>query len=80
MTLITWHLFDLVLGIPGPTVGAQCADQGITLNSKELQLAEAGSASLTSMISLYLLAFLLGSATQNLAPAAQNFPLTKDVH
>jgi len=56
------HLFDFILGIPGPTVGVQCADQGITLNSKELLLAEAGSASLPSMISLQLLAFLLGSA------------------
>lgn len=44
--------FDLVLGIPGPAAGVQCADQGITLNSKELLFAEAGSASLTSMILL----------------------------
>lgn len=74
------HLFDLVLGIPGLTAGVQCADQGITLNSKEVLLAEAGSASLTSMISLHLLAFVLGSAMQNLAPAEQNFPLTEDLH
>lgn len=58
----------------------QCADQGITLNSKELLLTEAGSASLTSMISLQLLAFVLGSGMQNLAPEEQNFPLIKDLH
>lgn len=46
------QLFDLLLGIPGPAVGVQCADQGITSNSKELLLTEAGSASVTSMILL----------------------------
>lgn len=80
MTLIMLHFSDLLLGIPEPTVGVQCADQGITLNSKELLLEEAGSASLTSMISLQLLAFVLGSDMQSLAPAEQNFPLTKDLH
>lgn len=60
------HFFDLVLGIPESTVGLQCADQGITFNSKELLLAESGSASLTSMISLELSAFTLTSV---MAPA-----------
>lgn len=54
-----WHLFDLIFGIPRPSVGVQCADQGITLNSKKLLLAEAGSASLTSVISLQLLCLAL---------------------
>lgn len=74
------HFFDLLLGIPEPAVGVQCADQGITLNSKELLLEEAGSASLTSMISLQLLAFVLGSDMQSLAPTEQTVPLTKDLH
>lgn len=68
----SWH--------PKPTVGVQCADQGITLNWKELLLEEAGSASLTSMISLQLLAIVLGSDMQSLAPAEKNVPLTKDLH
>lgn len=80
MTLIMLHFFDLLLDIPEPAVGVQCADQGITLNAKELLLEEAGSASLTSMISLQLFAFVLGSDMQSLAPAEQNFPLTKDLH
>lgn len=73
------HFFDL-LGIPEPAVGVQCADQGTTLNSKELLLEEPGSASLTNTISLQLLAFVLGSDTQSLASAEQNFPLTTDLH
>lgn len=72
------HFFDLLLGIPESTVGAQCADQGITLNSKELLLAESGSASLTSMISVELSAFMLASVMQSLAPAEQNLLLTED--
>lgn len=72
------HFFDLLLGMPVSTVGVQCADQGITLNSKELLLAESGSASLTNMISVELSAFMLASVMQSLAPAEQNLPLTKD--
>lgn len=64
--------------MPVSTVGVQCADQGITLNSKELLLAESGSASLTNMISVELSAFMLASVMQSLAPAEQNLPLTKD--
>lgn len=64
--------------MPVSTVGVQCADQGITLNSKELLLAESGSASLTSMISAELSAFMLASVMQSLAPAEQNLPLTED--
>lgn len=49
-------------------MGLQCADQDITFNLKELLLAESGSASLTSMISLELSAFMLASVMQSLAP------------